>query len=182
MLSKKRLPNHKDGEKVIMHFWKHPFVFFKIFLLYFLLFLIPIAVWFLIQLTWTDLLANQSLMTILTVLGLIYYLLLLVFVFTIWTFNYLDVWTLSTERIVSRNQLGFFNRIVSELELYQVQDVTVEQKGVFATIFNYGHLYIQTAGEVNRFTFEDVPNPLESARLIQQLDEEAKRCHNNPSV
>ncbi|MBI5766041.1 PH domain-containing protein [Candidatus Falkowbacteria bacterium] len=106
----------------------------------------------------------------------------LVFAFTFWTTTYLDVWTITTERIINREQNGLFNRVVSELDLYRVQDVTAEQKGFFATIFHYGDVYIQSAGEKERFVFKQIANPYSIAKMVQRLDEKAKINHANEPV
>jgi uncharacterized membrane protein YdbT with pleckstrin-like domain len=105
---------------------------------------------------------------------------MLLFTFTWWTDNYLDVWTLTNERIINREQKGLFNRVVSELELIRIQDITVEQKGFLATILGYGNVYIQTAGEMERFIFEQVPHPYKISKAIQNINEKNMHDHSDP--
>ena len=50
-------------------------------------------------------------------------------------------------------QRGLFNHQVSELSLANVEDVTAHRNGIFATIFNFGELCVETAGEQNNFNF-----------------------------
>jgi len=100
---------------------------------------------------------------------------LLIALFTAWTETYLDVWTVTTDRIINREQNALFNRVVSELDLKRVQDVTAEQKGFFPTIFYYGDVFIQSAGVKERFVFEQIPQPYKIAKIIQRLDERAKK-------
>lgn len=64
-------------------------------------------------------------------------------------------------------QVGLFNRKVSELTMENVEDVTSEQGGVFPTIFNYGTLKVETAGEQNNFVFKYCPNPNAYAKALQ---------------
>lgn len=64
-------------------------------------------------------------------------------------------------------QVGLFNRKVSELTMENVEDVTSEQGGVFPTIFNYGTLKVETAGEQNNFIFKYCPNPNAYAKALQ---------------
>ncbi|MEK7203085.1 MAG: PH domain-containing protein, partial [Patescibacteria group bacterium] len=52
-----------------------------------------------------------------------------------------------------------------------VQDITSEMKGIFGTFFNFGDVYIQTAGEKERFIFRQIPNPNEVVRKISNLAE-----------
>ncbi len=181
MVGTKFIPAKREGEKVVSHFWQHPLVFVGIFLFFLMLFAIPMAVYLVIMGLVPQLLETEIYFIILTVTCLSYYLVILVFSLNVWMDNYLDVWTLTNFRIISRDQLGLFNRVTSELELVNVQDVTVEQKGIFPTIFNYGDIYVQTAGTIERFRFENVPNPVRVARMIQKLDEEAKKICNQPA-
>lgn len=63
-------------------------------------------------------------------------------------------------------QFGLFNRKVSQLNLVNVEDVTSVQSGVFSTIFGYGELKIETAGEQSNFHFTFCPNPGYYAKVI----------------
>ena len=42
----------------------------------------------------------------------------------IWTNYYLDLWLITSERIIDVRQEGFFSRVVSELKIIKIQDVT----------------------------------------------------------
>ena len=63
-------------------------------------------------------------------------------------------------------QYGLFGRKVSQLNLMNVEDVTSEQKGFFSTIFGYGVLKIETAGEQVNFHFTYCPRPGYYAKVI----------------
>lgn len=78
----------------------------------------------------------------------------------------LDLWFITDKRIIDIQQEGFFSRKVSEQYLDRVQDVSSEVSGIMPTIFRYGDVKVQTAGEHPQFVFEDVPNPEEIRRLI----------------
>lgn len=64
-------------------------------------------------------------------------------------------------------QIGLFSRKVSELTMENVEDVTAEQHGIFPTLFNYGTLKVETAGEQNNFIFKYCPNPNAYAKALQ---------------
>ncbi len=68
-------------------------------------------------------------------------------------------------------QLSLFSRKVSQLNLANVEDVTAEQHGIIASIFNYGLLKIETAGEQANFYFSFCPRPNEIARQILEARE-----------
>jgi len=63
-------------------------------------------------------------------------------------------------------QRGLFNRKISRLSMTDVEDVSAEKKGIFAMIFNFGTLNIQTAGEIDNFVFPMCPNPDEYAGMV----------------
>ena len=50
-----------------------------------------------------------------------------------------------------------------------IQDVTVSQGGVSQTVFNYGTVLIQTAGEIPNIEFQLVPNPGLVLKVLQQM-------------
>ena len=179
MISKNYIPDQHDGEEIVLHLRRHWFIFFKIFLFFVILALIPVALYYLISNNMPSLIEGDVSYPMLLILFLSYYLILLISIFTAWTETYLDVWTITTERIINREQNGLFNRVVSELDLRRVQDVTAEQKGFFPTIFYYGDVYIQSAGIKERFVFEQIAQPYKIAKTIQQLDERVKK--NSPS-
>lgn len=175
MISKNHVPNQHNGEEIVFHIRRHWFIFLKIFLFFIFLSLIPVVLYYLINQNMPTLLDGAISYPLILILFLTYYLILLISLLTAWTETYLDVWTITTDRIINREQHGLFNRVVSELDLKRVQDVTAEQKGFFPTIFYYGDVYVQSAGEKERFVFEQISQPYKIAKVIQQLDEKAKK-------
>ena len=47
--------------------------------------------------------------------------------------------------------------------------MTVTQGGVVRALFNFGTVYIQTAGEKREFDFEDVPRPQLVAKFLNEM-------------
>lgn len=66
---------------------------------------------------------------------------------------------LTDRSLVTIVQRGIFNRKVSRLSMSNVEDVSCEQKGLLPTMFNYGTLTVQTAGEEDNFIFPFCPRP-----------------------
>jgi hypothetical protein len=82
---------------------------------------------------------------------------------------YLNMWMITTTRIVYIYQHGFFHRQVSSFLLSRVQDVTTEVNGIFGTLLNYGSLNVQTAGENSKdFLMRGVPHPTHLRDLIMR--------------
>lgn len=85
----------------------------------------------------------------------------------------------TSEKIAQVLYKNILDRKISQLSIGDVQDVTVTQKGLFARIFHYGTLVIETAGEQQNYTFSFVPNPYQSARGIVSAHEENLKRYGN---
>jgi uncharacterized membrane protein YdbT with pleckstrin-like domain len=68
-------------------------------------------------------------------------------------------------------QASLFNRKISQLSMANVEDVTAEQNGFFAHMFNFGTLNIETAGEQENFHFIYCPNPNSIAKDVLEARE-----------
>lgn len=102
-------------------------------------------------------------------LGVSAYLLIVwLLFFQDWVDFYLDSMILTNERVVRIEQRGIFNRVVSQLTLDRIQDVTTETKGILPTFLGFGTLTIETAGEQENFVFDSMPNVAAvQAQLLQ---------------
>lgn len=69
-------------------------------------------------------------------------------------------------------QRGLFSRQVSELSMANVEDVTANVHGAFASMLNYGDLMVETAGEKDNFNFSFCPNPNYYGKIV--LDQRQK--------
>jgi len=79
--------------------------------------------------------------------------------FNVWTNYYLDLWTITNKRLIAVDQKGFFSRTTASFRLERLQDIIVNIHGIVPTLFNYGSLEIQTAGEEKNFKATGLPNP-----------------------
>ena len=80
--------------------------------------------------------------------------------------------TVTDRNIVQVVQKGILIRKVSQLSLANVEDVSSEQKGFFASIFNYGTLVVETAGEQANFNFNFCPNPHRVAKIVLEAKDD----------
>ncbi len=97
------------------------------------------------------------------------------FLFFIFIDYYLDVWVITNERIINIEQKGLFKREISELRLEKVQDLTTEIGGIISTLFDFGDLYVQTAGKRERFLFKSIPHPERIKDVILVLSGEEEK-------
>jgi hypothetical protein len=97
------------------------------------------------------------------------------FIFVVFIDYYLDVWIVTNERIVNIEQKGLFRREISELRLENVQDLTTDIGGMVKTFFDFGDLYVQTAGKRERFLFKSIPHPERVRDIILVLSDGKKK-------
>ncbi|MBI4779412.1 PH domain-containing protein [Candidatus Falkowbacteria bacterium] len=174
---KYRLPGAMPGEKIIKIIRKDLFVLLGKFALTVILAGLPALAGLMMLNIYPNLLQGEISYPLIVLAVSGYSLFIWLFLFFSFIDYYLDVWIITNERIIDIKQEGFFSRVVSELKLFQIQDVTSELKGFFKFIFKYGDVYVQTAGEVQRFVFRQIPNPEEIRDVIIKLAEENKKTH-----
>lgn len=175
MMRLDHLPNQRPDEHVILFLRRQWFALLAIVVAFVLLVGVPLAAgWYFLD-TVEGWLAHPVIGPLLVILGSIYFLSIWLFAFLEFTDYYLDTWIITNERIINIEQQGLFNRTASELDLAAVQDTTAEIRGILQTIFTYGQVYVQTAGEKGRFHFKNIDNPERVKELITRLVEEDKR-------
>lgn len=175
MMRLDHLPNQRPDEHVILFLRRHWFALLAIVAAFVLLVGVPLAAgWYFLDVVegW---IAHPVMGPLLVILGSIYFLSIWLFAFLEFTDYYLDTWIITNERIINIEQEGLFNRTASELDLAAVQDTTAEIRGILQTLFTYGQVYVQTAGEKGRFHFKNIDNPEHVKELITRLVEEDKR-------
>ncbi|MBI3983677.1 PH domain-containing protein [Candidatus Microgenomates bacterium] len=113
----------------------------------------PVPVWALLSLT----IVLTVLTVIMTVIAVLIYINSRMFV--------------TSERIINFIQHALFKRQASQLSLANIQEVTVKQHNIFQTLLNFGSIRIETAGEMDNFTFKLARNPYRGAREIDNAKE-----------
>lgn len=93
------------------------------------------------------------------------------YMFISWLIRYLNIIILTTEHLVEIEQPAIFSRKVSELDLDCVEDATASQGGFLATMFHFGDVLIQTAGELPNFHFTGIENPNGVQQKIMETKE-----------
>lgn len=169
------IPHKEPGEKVIMLLRRHWFVIlFRIFF-FCLSGILPLLLYFLANDLFNQIASSELGYIILVLFISTYYLYIWLFLFAAFVDYYLDIWIVTNRRILNIEQKGLFNRVVAEQRLYRIQDVASELKGILPTLFNYGTVHIQTAGEHPRFVFKEVSDPRHVAKKIMMMAEQSKK-------
>lgn len=161
-----------EQPRFILH--RHWSIFISHAMLVVLLAVLPIVVLSLVFPQLTGMVADRTPGGVLIALfAFFFYLFLTLYFFNAWMNYYLDIWVVTSRRIINIEQHSLFHRVVSEVNIQNVEDVTVNVKGILATMFGYGNIHVQTAGETPRFEFENVPDPYTVARHITELHNQA---------
>jgi len=88
-----------------------------------------------------------------------------------WFFN---IYIVTNQRIVDIDFAHLLYKEFSEARLTKIQDVTYRTGGILAALFNYGNVYIQTAGELPNFEFIAVSNPERIVQIIGELTSQTR--------
>ena len=72
---------------------------------------------------------------------------------------YLDVWYVTSDKLVDIEQRGLFHRDEAALRLENIQDVAIASKGIIQTLLGFGNIRAQTAGERREFIMRNIANP-----------------------
>ncbi len=99
----------------------------------------------------------------------VWWLILWIGAFNSFTSYFLNVWVITSHRIVQIRQFGFFDRRVSSFLLARVQDVTTNVDGFLADIFGFGCVQVETAGTSSHmFVMDGVADPQGMRDLIMR--------------
>jgi hypothetical protein len=163
-------PGQQDDEEIMLVVREHWMVFFLRFVAW-LLFaaILPLIDWAVAH--YAPGLKLAPYVDWLNLFRTLYLMFLMLGLLIIWVIYYLNVQIVTNLRVVDIVQHSLLSHVVSELHLSRVEDVTAEVNGLFGTFLDYGNVYVQTAGERERFTFARVPNPAAIEKLILDLYE-----------
>lgn len=103
--------------------------------------------------------------------ALAWYLVTLGFVLTNFLRWFFNIYIVTNERIVDIDFYYLLFKRFSQAELEKIQDISFSTGGVFATIFNYGNVMVETAGEAPNLEFAAVPRPDRVVETIRSITE-----------
>lgn len=85
------------------------------------------------------------------------------------------VFLVTDMRVVDYDQRGFFHRVVTEARFEQIDEVSVQVKGIIATLFRYGTLRLKLHGAAADIEVERVKRPEHLADLINDLRSQSRQ-------
>jgi uncharacterized membrane protein YdbT with pleckstrin-like domain len=168
-------PGRRSDEKVYLFFRRHPLSFFGFSLIGLVMVVLPIVVLYFVIDGGVLVLDGEFDTKIMIALMSSYLLFVLGMMVVAWMNFYLDVYIVTDKRLIDIHQVGLFSRSLSGVDLVDVEDVKADVNGILATYFNFGNVYVQTAGELQNVEFTDVPEPYKLARKVMDYHEQAVR-------
>lgn len=163
------LPSTREDEQTIYLLRRHWFAIIPVIIGFIIVLILPFAAYAYIRFQYPEFFSIQSRLALFIVGTSLFFLYTWLFLYQNFIDWILDIWIVTNYRIVNIEQKGLFGRTMSELMLYNVQDVTSEINGFIPTMLNYGAVRIQSAGEASRFDFEDIEHPTVIAKRILEL-------------
>jgi len=170
-----RLHKSLPHEKIMLVVRRHWFIFVTKLSLNLIILAVPLPLIWYGQTYFASLLEGKFIFPLIVVFLTIYYLALWLVFFLTFIDLYLDVWIITNKRIINIEQHGLFSRTEAEHQLSVIQDISTEVHGIFPTIFNYGNMHIQTAGESQRVTFKQIPEPYYVKKIISDAIERSQK-------
>lgn len=82
---------------------------------------------------------------------------------------YFNIGIITNKQIVDVDFNALTFRNITRTELTHVEDVSVKVSGFIPSIFDFGNIFIQTAGTETNTEFINVPRPAFAAHIIQDI-------------
>ena len=86
--------------------------------------------------------------------------------FFLWYFN---LGIVTSNKLVDVDTHGILFSESSTAFLTQIEEISDSSRGIFSAVFNYGNVFVQTAGEEPNIEFTNTPRPSFVVRLINSL-------------
>ncbi|MCX7955990.1 MAG: PH domain-containing protein [Patescibacteria group bacterium] len=146
-----KFETYEEGEKIIFLLRAHPFTQIKSILDIFLFTILLIFFNFFLP---QFLNFNQI---------FVFNFFCLAFIFSFFWINfvnwYFNVGILTNRRLIDIDFNGVLYREITTARLDKIEDITIKGAGYFGSIFDFGSIYVQTAGMENYIEFHDIPHP-----------------------
>jgi len=96
-----------------------------------------------------------------------------IFILSYLWFNFLayffNVGIVTNKRVIDIDFSTVIYREVTEAGLKQIEDITSKSGGYFASLFDYGDVFIQTAGTDVNIEFLKIPKPAEVVSIVNSF-------------
>lgn len=100
---------------------------------------------------------------------LFYYLIIFSYIYVNFITWYFNISFVTNIRVIDIDFSGLIYKNVAVTKLSLIQDASFIQAGAIRTFFDYGDVFVQTAGTHSNFEFEAAPQPANAVHIINEL-------------
>lgn len=161
----------KQGETIILFLRAHFITNISWILITIALIAAPIIILILFPLIDMNFIFPQIAIRFTIVYVIFYYLIVASYAFVSFLHWFFNIFIVTSERVVDIDYYDIVIHNIAITKLSHVQDVNYTQTGFIPTFFNYGDLFVQTAGEEKNFEAPSIPTPREATDIIVDLTE-----------
>lgn len=156
-----KFDTQEDGEKIYLLLRSHPFTQIGWILSSIFLFILLFISNFFIQSFF-----NLGQIFIINLFFIIFILSYIWFSILNWYFN---VGIITSKRVIDIDFYAVLYKEITVAQLGKIEDITVKSGGYFESLFDYGSIFVQTAGTEANVEFVNVPHPSDTVQIINKL-------------
>lgn len=164
-----RFEGQDPNEKILLLLRAHPITNLRWIVPAILLFLLPFFVPLVFGMINFNLTLPQSFVMVFLIIN---YILALIITFEGFLHWYFNVYIVTNKNIVDVDFHSILFKNIDVAPLRNIEDTSSSMGGILNSIFHYGHVFVQTAGNARNIDFASVPRPHHVADFI--LDEAHK--------
>lgn len=159
----------KTNETIILFLRSHFATNISWIILTVILIVLPILAIILLPIFRIDFFSSQIIVRFTIIYIIFYYLMVFSYIFVSFLHWFYNVFIVTSERVVDIDYSDIVVHNIAVTSLSHVQDVNYTQSGFIPTFFNYGDLFVQTAGNEMNFEAYSIPKPREATHIIGDL-------------
>lgn len=110
--------------------------------------------------------------------SLVLALIILIRTLFFWRTNF---FLITSERAVKVERKGVLNKIVTDLNFFNIHSITYKVKGVFPTIFRYGKIVIETNEGQTVFEVNRLKKPAQIVNILAQIQQKQMQNGTRPA-
>jgi membrane protein YdbS with pleckstrin-like domain len=164
-----RFQNQKQDESIVLFLRSHLIVNVLWVTMSVIAIIIPIIILAVLPSLKLEFLSSSVSIRFTIIFVLFYYLLVSSYVFINFLHWFYNVFIATTKRVVDIDYSDIIIHNIAITSITQVQDVNYTQSGFISTFFNYGNIFVQTAGTETNFEAYSVPKPTKATNIIGNL-------------
>jgi hypothetical protein len=161
--------NQKSDEDIILFLRAHFITNIGWIFLASIFVLIPIIILLILPSFGISLIPFQNSISLTIILTIFYYMIVFSYVFINFLHWFYNSFIVTNQRVVDIDYSDIVLHNISLTKLTHLQDVTYSQSGFIPSFFNYGNIFVQTAGTEVNFEAYSVPKPRDAVHIIEEM-------------